>query len=633
MSSSPLPLENIHDAIKNSNPFSIKFVDQHHIWGASFPDVPEINAHVSDAVFHAIDRVSKNEPPSIGIIITGEKGLGKTQVISRIRHRLQAEGNAFFVYMGNYGDLDSIKSEFLQTLTASLKRIGVEGVTQWQELAANMVFTARGDRPCTPKELANGRFEYIVKKDTKIPENWANTICSRKSELNNPYLVKAILWTLSKNHAPYAIRWLSGQELTQSKADELGLPNNSLKTELATFKTTCELLALISHYSNLVFCFDELDDPSSNESGYTRAQVVSALAKDLRNLISKCVLLMAMYPTILQHQIKLMGGEGEGTGASYDRTADKVLELDYLNSETSVALVSKWLEDFYASKDLIPPNPLYPFNEPEIREIGKDKPTAREILKWCFEKWRVPDPILPLVDLPLANPVKAGFDNEFQSVTASIDEYMENNAVVGNALFQVFRSLIGKEIEGVKIKDVEWIDDKISRKVDRGYLHLKIIAEENGKVTKIGVAAILQATGLFVGAALKRLIDYEKFDFTRGCLVRSHKISKNARVPKECENKLINEQGGEWVPLSKEDIIPLIAVSEILKKLKDYDLKEEQVYEFVNENRLVVDNALVREILSDPSGQVPSGLIDEDKPITISESPSELDDSVNIDLN
>jgi hypothetical protein len=76
MSNLPSPLENIHDAIKNSNPFSIKFVDQHHIWGASFPDVPEINAHISDAVFHAIDQVSKNELPSIGIIITGEKGLG-----------------------------------------------------------------------------------------------------------------------------------------------------------------------------------------------------------------------------------------------------------------------------------------------------------------------------------------------------------------------------------------------------------------------------------------------------------------------------------------------------------------------------------------------------------------------------
>jgi Cdc6-like AAA superfamily ATPase len=621
MSNSPSPLENIHDAIKNSNPFSIKFVDQHHIWGASFPDVPEINAHISDAVFHAIDQVSKNELPSIGIIITGEKGLGKTQVISRIRHRLQSEGNTFFVYMGNYGDLDCIKSEFLQTLTSSLKRIGIEGVTQWQELAANMFFTARGNRPCSPKDLANGKFAAIVRNKPKTPEGWANTICSRKPELNNPYLVKAILWTLSENHAPYAISWLSGQELTQAKADELGLPNNSQKNELATFKTTCELLALIGHYSNLVFCFDELDDPNCSDRGFTRAQIVAALAKDLRNSISKCVLLMAMYPATLRDEIKL----GQTQGASYDRTADKVLELDYLNSDTSVTLVNKWLEDFYASKELIPPNPLYPFDESEIREIGKEKPTARAILKWCSENWKVTgtsegkiQPVIDPIIEPVIHPVKAAFKNEFQSVEDSIDEYMENNTVVGDALWRAFKALTEENIEGVKVTDVTRIDsDDSVRSSDQGYLHFRIIAEENGKVVKIGVAAILQASGKFIGAALKRLIDYKKFGFTRGCLVRSHKINKGSPIPQECVRKLLKEQGGEWVTLLKEHIKPLIAISFVFNKAKNYDLTEEQVYGFIKETRLAINNPLVREILSDPSGQEPLGLIDDELPISI----------------
>lgn len=600
--------ENIDDAIKNSNPFSIKFVDQHHIWGASFPDVPEINAHISEAVFNAIDQVSKNELPSIGIIISGEKGLGKTQIISRIRHRLQTEGKAFFVYMGNYGDLDYIKSEFLQTLTSSLKRIGVEGVMQWQELAANMFFTAKGDRPCTPKELASGRFASIVNHNPKIPENWANGICARKPELNNPYLVKAILWTLSENHAPYAISWLAGQELTQAKADELGLPNNSQKTELATFKTTCELLSLIGNYNNLVFCFDELDDPSNNTRGFTRAQVVAALAKDLRNAISKCVLLMAMYPATLRDEIKL----AQMQGASYDRTADKVLELDYLTPDTSVLLVRKWLEDFYTSKELTPPHPLYPFDESEIREIGKERPTARAILKWCSENWKVVEKIDPI------SPVKDAFDNALQVIEESIDEFMEDNAAVGYSLFCAFLSLYvaDVEIDGVKVNDVEWIDET-AKAVDKGYLHLRITAEENGKTIKIGVAAILNATGRFVGAALKRLIDYKKFDFTRGCLIRSYQIARGAAVPQECVRKLIKEQGGEWVVLLQEHIKPLLALGLIREKLENYDLTLEQLWDFTNEHRLVIDNPLIREILSDPSGQEPSDLIDDELPISI----------------
>ncbi|MFM7885969.1 MAG: hypothetical protein ACKPCM_04605 [Pseudanabaena sp.] len=608
--------ENIDSAIKNSNPFSIKFVDQHHIWGASFPDVPEINAHISDAVFHAIDQVSKNELPSIGIIISGEKGLGKTQIISRIRHRLQTEGKAFFVYMGNYGDLDYIKSEFLQTLTSSLKRIGVEGVMQWQELAANMFFTAKGDRPCTPKELASGRFTSIVNHNPKIPENWANGICARKPELNNPYLVKAILWTLSENHAPYAISWLAGQELTQAKADELGLPNNSQKTELATFKTTCELLSLIGNYSNLVFCFDELDDPSCNTRGFTRVQVVAALAKDLRNLINKCVLLMAMYPATLRDEIKL----AQMQGASYDRTADKVFELDYLNPDTSVLLVHKWLEDFYTSKEITPPHPLYPFDESEIREIGKERPTARAILKWCSENWKVSG------NRPKPSPVKDAYDNALQVIEESIDEFMEDNAAVGYSLFCAFLSLYEAdvEIDGVKVNDVEWIDET-AKAVDKGYLHLRITAEENGKTIKIGVAAILNANGKFVGAALKRLIDYKKFDFTRGCLIRSYQIARGAAIPQECVRKLIKEQGGEWVVLLQEHIKPLLALGLIREKLENYDLTLEQLWDFTNEHRLVIDNPLIREILSDPSGQEPSDLIDDELPISIPSNNSNTD--------
>jgi hypothetical protein len=619
MSSSASSIENIHNAINSSNPFMIKFVDQHHIWDTSFPDVPEINAHVSDAVFNAIDQVSKNELPSIGIIITGEKGLGKTQVISRIRHRLQNEGKAFFVYMGNYGDLNYIKSEFRQQLTFSLKRIGVEEVTQWQELAANMVFTAKGDRPCSPKDLASGKFSTLVRNNSKTPEKWANIICSKKAELTNPYLVKAILWTLSEKHAPYAISWLSGQELTPSKAEELGLPNNTQKDELATFKTTCELLALISHYNNLVFCFDELDDPSYNADGFTRAQVVAALAKDLRNLISKCVLLLAMYPATLRDEIKL----AQAQGAVYDRTADMVLELEYLNSDTSVALISKWLEDFYISKDLVPPHRLYPFNEDKIRGLGKEKPTARSLLKWCFDNWKIPnadnlDEISFSIPAIVTNPLEAAFENELQSVAASIDEYMEKSDVVGKALFCAFKELRGKEIEGVRVIDVEWINDV--------HLHLRIIAEENGRVVKIGTAAILQTNASSIGAALRKLIDYNKFNFTRGCLVRAKQISKSASAARNHLSKLLNEQGGEWVALLEEHIKPLIAIDALYTKLDNYELTKAQVDEFIAENHLIINNALVKEILSDPSGQEPIDLTDDDLPIRIPINASQGDE-------
>jgi hypothetical protein len=84
-----------------------------------------------------------------------------------------------------------------------------------------------------------------------------------------------------------------------------------------------------------------------------------------------------------------------------------------------------------------------------------------------------------------------------------------------------------------------------------------------------------------------------------------------------CVKKLLKEQGGEWVALLKEHIKPLIAILFVFNKAENYDLTAEQVYSFIEETHLVIDNPLVREILSDPSGQEPSGLIDDELPISI----------------
>ena len=108
---------NLDDLIKNHNPFAGQTVVRPpQIWAKSFPDVASINAHASDAVFRC--RCSKSRQGQrqvVGITITADKGLGKSQTISRIRHRLQAENGTLFVYMGKYDNLNQIKYQFLQT--------------------------------------------------------------------------------------------------------------------------------------------------------------------------------------------------------------------------------------------------------------------------------------------------------------------------------------------------------------------------------------------------------------------------------------------------------------------------------------------------------------------------------------
>lgn len=71
--------------------------------------------------------------------------------------------------------------------------------------------------------------------------------------------------------------------------------------------------------------------------------------------------------------------------------------------------------------------------------------------------------------------------------------------------------------------------------------------------------------------------------------------------------------GGEFVKLRIEDIKPLLAISFVSKSSRDYELSEDQIKQFILQKRIANDNYLIQEILSDPSGQVPSGLENEEK--------------------
>jgi len=601
MNSVSSSIDDITKVIKSQNPFDRPFVVRSQdIWGKSFPDVPSLNAHVSDAVYEAIDKVRTGQRQVFGITMTAEKGLGKSHLISRIRQYLQADGKALFVYMSECPDLNRIKTEFLRTLSNSLKQIGSQGVSQWRELATALFNQASGQND-TPQQLV-AKFPVALAKNPRAVDFLRDKILSIKPDIENPDIITAILWTLSTNpgHESFAINWLSGRNLPQAKADEMGLANPSNQDKEAdSFTTSRQILDLISGYKPIVICFDELDITDCNEAGFTKAQVVAAIAKDLYNTIKSGVLLTAMYPETWVQQIKTL----PYAEAVVDRIGERILELKHLNSQDIVNLVSKWLKDFYDSKQLIPPYSVYPFDENELRKLGEERPFVRNVLKWCAENFKVVEPIPP------KNPVESAYIKEFNALESSISDYMEDNTVLADSLWLGFESLIGKTVEGVKIESIIELDVKTP---DIGYIDFKVIGKENTKTVKIGVTVLQESGGTFIQATLKRLIEYKKFGFTRGCLVRSKQISKSATKAHHYLNQLLSPKlGGEWVLLKNEDIKPLLAISFIFKAHEDYELSEEEIFKFVDEKRIALDNALLRNILSNPSGRIPEEAINE----------------------
>lgn len=611
--SSSSPIDQINTTIQNHNPFSqAPILRANHVWGEGFPDVESLNAHASDAVFRALDEIRAGLYPTTSILITAQDGTGKTHIISRIRHRLQKQGGALFVYANKFDDLNRVKQGFQKILADSLSNIGRQQITQWQELATAMANDAIKVAKLQAQFLP---VEHLVKKfedaDEEQARKWINQLTkafAKAKNIKDPDVVRAIFWTLRDEESSYASNWLGGKELAQYKANELSLPNQN-----QSFDTVLHILSLISEYNELVICFDELDLPDCNDAGLHKSQVISGLVKELYENLQRGVILTVMMPGVWIEKVKQLPpgvwSRITACGEPYD--------LKYMDSDSVIQLVTCFLKKFYEERELIPPHPTYPFDEHQLRELGREKLTVRRVLMWCKDNCKpsmINEDYSSVEDLPIIDPVETAFKNE---MSEDIGRDLDDNALISNALLFSLQMLIGQTVERVTLEEVT---TGVKRRGGRDpYLNFKILGKEDGKNVSIGVAVLQFDGGGGLGAGFKRLIDEENlFRLTRGCLVRSKNKLINSHFRKKYLNRFIQEKGGEFVDLKEEEIKPLIAIRSVYQKREvDYSLSEEQILKFISEkgieNWLGIHNPLIKEILSDPSHQIPV-LEDEPEP-------------------
>lgn len=644
MTNTPVsPIEAVNAAIKSHNPFiNAGITQQQDVWGKGFPDVTTLNAHASNKVFEAIEFVRKSESSQdkvTSIAIIAPKGVGKTHLIRRIRHQLEKEGGALFVYAGgnNYTDLNLVKYQFQQTLADSLSKTGSQGVKQWQEVATAMANESRSDNCPTPAELVK-KFDQAYANSLAQNKNLMNALQKQviKNKPNaDPYILRAILWTLSETQATYAIKWLSGEELAQFNADELGLPNPSKTNqdrEAEALKNIQQILNLVSFYNPVIICFDEIDvKNNSTEDGLPTECVIANLVKILHDTLENSelsqgvVILTVMMPETWKEKVDTIGGGTPDRISKY--TQRKPLKLDPISGNFMVQLVTLWLQEYYKTKNLIPPHQLYPFEESNLKEYGQiSKPTVREALLWCANNFKVEEEVLPSDTFER---FELAFKRESE---ANIGDYLENSDLIADAIYFGFETLKGQTLEEVIIEEIT--RDIKPKTQNKNFINFKIIGSENGKKVKIGVA-VVQSSQFTLNAALKRLNDYETFELTRGCLVRSQSKIEQMRKNSEAYkllNELISEKGGENVNLIQEQIRPLIAIFDIYQKRLTYQLTEEQLFDIILQNKITVDNLLLREILSNPSGNMPA-VNEEEEDIKLidsflnSSNMSEIEDS------
>ena len=598
----------LNQIIEQYNPFTFKVTTQSSVWNQEYSGVPEINQNAFDSIVKLIDDVDTGKSQSEGAAIVGERGLGKTQIFARLHHYLNSTDKAFFVYMGEYDNLEAIKSEFLQALVYSLKREYCPNVTQWQALAAEMYFDAREDRPCTIENLVR-KFPSVLGKNPNLINIWTNGITKKCPDVKNVFLIRAILWTLLPETAPFAAMWLAGKTLSDESAKTLGLPNDR---ETNSLSYAFDLLNLIIRYKTIVICFDELDAPTvCPRTGNTLAQVIASLAKDLRNNVNRLAILLSIFTETLRDQFTT-----DAQGGASDRFERKIM-LEALNEQASLALIEHRLLNFYKQHNVVPPHSFYPFETDKLIGVfSKERATARQVLRWCEANFTPPEPpettdvdpsksgqVIPL----RPDTVEEYYQQHLQDVQSNFEsvevDLLNNSEKITKALRFAFDHLIDQVVDEIRVFEVIDEQDNVYKEILPFKLKVRRAENKNGPFTFIGIA-VVQKTGVALTNTLKKLTEFNKLPQTRVCLIRSEDIGgKNAR-----EHALnIIQNGGEWVQFHTDHIIPILALQSFLEKFGQDDqetLTEQKIWEYVNQERILIDNSLIQEILSRPDTKI-----------------------------
>lgn len=615
--------DTLQSILNSYNPFQKPaIVTNQEVWGEGFPDLEILNSHASDTVLSALNQVKLNGR-IIPLAITAERGLGKSHIISRLRKQVKREKSALFIYANavNWKDLNYIQSYFLQTISDSFREIGNQGVTQWQELAS-LMFNQVTKQNFDPEKILL-TFPKWLKKRSDLIDVLTHRMLTLKPHISDPNVIRAIFWTLSTVNAPYAMNWLGGKELSDKKSQQLELPNISADQKRSVdFDHVKQIISLASDYQTLLICFDQLEAPECNkdDTGLMKAQVIATeIVCSLFEMINLhdsshgVVIITLLFPDTWRHQIKVLPG-GIHQRISYNEP----ISLKPLDSNTTVEIVRLWMCNFYQKNNInlqeLGVSDLYPFNEDQLRNFGKEKPIVRKLWNWCCDNFN---------QIPPENPVKSAFDVE---ISQNFEDYKYDNKLIAEALLFSFQLLIGETVENVTITEVT---EKLKVRGGKdNYINFKIVGIEDNQEVSIGVAVLQNEGGQSLGAGLKRLNDYDTFLLTRGCLVRSPDKKISYHLSKKYLKPLIEEKGGEFVELKDEEIKPLMAIYQVyLGRDQDYQLTQEDIFKFIaekgQENMLGEYNPLLREILSVPSFQIPDNVMEDEEADNLSSGVTE----------
>jgi AAA ATPase domain len=596
----PSTIKDLNAAIRQDNPFEGRStVSEPEIWGRQCPDFPSLNAHATTAIAQALEQVRSGRYPVRAIALLAESGMGKSHVLSRIRHQLQAQGNGLFIYINaqQFTDTSLIRQQFLYALVNSLKYPGSQGVMQWQELA---IFPLERALAISHPEATGLAAKKLIKKLNEQPlvknQAWVNQVTEIlfkvQPDIENPDLLRAIIWMLCNAQAPYARHWIAGRPIAKWKLDEVGLSDRSGENrESSAWEMTMQILQTITQYLPVVIAFDRLESNDLSEAVVKKEQVAASLIKRLSDNLRQMqcrygvVLLSAMTPLTWYEKVLPFLGKF----SNYVSGQTEPIALSPMDTSLMREVVAQWLAEFYVEHQITPPNPVYPFEYYQFSALMRENLTLQETIEWCADNFK-PVEVDPIEKVERI--FKELLELDWHRELATDDH-------LADALYFCFTILVGKTVAQL---DIETVTRPIQPSSEnQNYIKFKISGIQKDRRSNIGVAVMQTRNGKTVGALFRRLIRSDLFNLTRTCLVRSQTQTISPLWKAYADFEMWkNRWQGRWIDVNPTEIVPLLALYELYRQRDNYQLTQTQVFEFIERSQLLEHNPTIIAILRSP---------------------------------
>ncbi|ANN17074.1 AAA family ATPase [Amycolatopsis orientalis] len=582
-----------------------------HVWRDSPYHVDGLHADVLASSSAGIrDAVASDGPSPIGLVLQGQKGVGKTHLLGLVRKQAHQARGYFFLNDLTAGD--AFWENTAEALRRGLSRLDEAGVPQLTSFLRRVCLRASVDAGVTDKILT-GR--GVSRSDVDAFVDGLQTLDRQVARECADTARALVLYASEDSNKNYVgDDFLGG--FTESKAgdrNKWGIRSDP-RSALFQVKNITTLLALTGP---IVIAVDQLDTlvarsarafqkvRDGDEDGLLVAQIADGLM-GLREVTRRTMTVLACLPGTWE----LLKEKAADTVP--DRFREALILGRVTDAAVGRALVEKRLGVAYSAMKFVPPYPTWPV-APEAFEVSWEELTPREVLKrigahidTCLRTGRITE--LTTFDDQVARtvtplrPVMAAdrfveLDKRFEELRSSAEPsaLLDKNAE-DKAMPRLLHAALRGWITEVGDDNMEWVCEA---KNDRNELHARLThtvdeasdLEEHWAFRAISAPHHLAVLHRFrkarSAAGLRKGVDNRHL-----ILIRNSSWSKGPKTQEEL--KEFEKAGGKRLKLSDADIRTFWALDKMFAE------GSRELHEWLVDRRPAGKSELLSAVLPEP---------------------------------